>query len=57
MHGAFEGFQAVDLTFRLAVAPGHLDDVFDRIEVPVQCPGKEHDKRQVGSTLDRGRRS
>ena len=48
VHCAFEGFQAIDLTFRLAVAPGHLDGVFDRIEVPIQGAGKAHDWRQVG---------
>lgn len=47
VHCAFEGFQAVDLTFRLAVAPGHLDGVFDRIEVPVQGAGEARDGRQV----------
>lgn len=48
VHGAFEGLQAVDLTFGLAGAPGHLDGVFDRIEVSVQGAGKAYDGRQVG---------
>ena len=48
VHGAFERLQAIDLTFCLAVAPWHLDGVFDCIEVPVQCAGKAHDGRQIG---------
>jgi hypothetical protein len=45
VHGAFEGFQSVDLTFRLAIAPGHLDGVFDCLKVSVQCPGEANDGR------------
>ena len=48
VHGAFEGLQTINLTFCLAVAPGHLDSVFYRIEIPVQCACEAHDGRQVG---------
>lgn len=48
VHGAFEGLQTINPTFCLAVAPGHLDSVFYRIEIPVQCVREAHDGRQVG---------
>lgn len=45
VHGKVEGLQMVDLPFRLAVAPRHLDGVSDSIEVPVQSAGEVHDGR------------
>lgn len=48
VNDAFEGLQAIDLTFCLAVTLWHFDGVFDRIEVPVYCEGKAHEWRQVG---------
>jgi len=37
IHSAFEGFEAVDLSFRLAVAPLLCDRISHGVNVPAQC--------------------
>ena len=40
IHGSFKSFKAVDLPFRLAVAPMLSDRVSHGVNVPAQCAGE-----------------
>ena len=48
IHLSLDGLEAVDLSFRLAVAPGSFHRCDDRIEVLVQAIGESNQRSDAG---------
>jgi hypothetical protein len=40
IHGALDRLQSIDLTFRLTIAPRHVDGVTDSVDIAAKNAGK-----------------
>lgn len=48
IHGTLQRFEAINLPFGLAVAPGELDRVLYGIDIPAQNAGEAHNRGKLG---------